>query len=158
VKDLEENAMKKILINLFVLSLTFLVGLGLDSIHPNTIAKNEVLQLIDEFHNAEVNGDGEKLRLILADEIQSKVRNGEVETVSSNKFVKFINELELDSIWTGFYFTEIQGDEIIVHFFMAIKFEDRNKDSFDHLGSYSYAFGKDGKHWKLNSIHFKNHL
>ena len=147
--------MKKILSYLFVLSLTFLIGFGFDSIHPNTTAKNEVLQLIDEFHDAHVNFDEAKLKLILANKIKSKVRDGNFETVSSKKVIEFVKEIELSSIWTGLYRTEKRQDEITVHFYMGAKFRSQNKDSFDHWGSYTYSFEKQGSEWKLVSIHFK---
>ena len=145
--------MKKILLYFFVLSLTFLIGIGLNSIHPSTIAKNEVLSLMNEFHNAIADKNHEKLKLMVADKMFVSGSRDE-SIISSKEFTENIISIEspIESIDSFLISTSVENKSVKVYFYTVITFVDEDGKTFNHQGFYTYTFGKKQSDWKLASI------
>jgi ketosteroid isomerase-like protein len=150
--------MGKFLSCLFTLILAFLIGFGVYSIHSNTLAKNEVLKLTGEFHDAERKKDAEKLKEILGNEI-SYYRYKDRKIFSKEEFIENIKNIrfEIESIKGNFFSSEVVNNEQLkVYFTMQITFINDDGISFNHVGDYTYTFEKQENQWKLIAIYFEN--
>lgn len=148
--------MRKFLTYLFVLIVTFLLGLAFYSVSPTAIAEREVLSLTSEIHKAEINGDEARLSRFLADEIfYSHYEEGKFITKEDFIFIFRNPEFKIHSIETHFVFTKIEDNQVKVYFLLQITFIGEDGKPFDHVGDYTYTFEKQMSEWKLTSIHFE---
>lgn len=140
-----------------VLAATFLFGLGFYTFSSTGIAEAEVLDLMDQLHQAEKNRDEKKLEEIFADEIFWS-RHKDERFVTKKQAIENIKNAEcrVKSTEATFVFTKVEYDKVKVSFEMQQKFICADENDSNHRGDYFYVFEKQQDKWKLTTIHLEN--
>ena len=147
--------MKKSAACFFILVLTFLIGFIFYTNSSTGIAENEVLNLVKQFHHAQIYKNEAELKRILSDKIQT-FRLSEPTNATQEKLLTTVKQAEIESIKTDFVFIDVTGENAKVSFEMNMKFRSDTEIPVVHHGSYVYLFEKQQGEWKLIEIHLEN--
>jgi hypothetical protein len=135
-------------------SLAFIFGLTVDSFNPNTIARNEVLELTHKLNEALLKNDQCFLSEIHADDIYLNVNERE-RTETKKEFLNNLNSspLNLKSIQTFFVFVEVNENEAKVSYRLTATFKFDDGEDGEFYGSETLIFEKQQGEWKIVSIY-----
>ncbi len=122
---------------LFILLVTFLIGLGFYSCSPTGIAEAKVLDLMNQLHQAEQIKIKEKLKQIFADEIsgpatkmKDRYERQTIENISNAEF-------EIESTEATFVFTTVESDKVKILFLCGKNLFRQTEATVEHHADYN---------------------